>query len=531
MYQTVSDLIGTQPILALFLAVGLGYAVGQISVLGFSLGIGAVLFVGLFLGAIAPKAQIAGPIGLIGLIMFLYGIGILYGRQFFEGLTGVGRKYNLLALIAVIAGLLVTLGLGHVFALQTSHTLGLFAGSMTSTATLQAAIDVTDSQDPSVGYSVTYPFGVIGPILCFYFMTRWVRPTFPPNPAQFHMAEVTIHNLPDGGTTLSDLVASLPAGTQVTGVRQENRNILPDPSTALRQGDAVMLVAETATAIAEATAKLGHLEPGRIAKDRSDLSYQRFFVSKHNLTGIPIEHLPMPPDVPMQILHIRRYDMDLVPSPDLTVEIGDRIGVIVSNQHIARARAWFGDTVKSAAEFSYVSLGFGMVLGVLLGLLPIPIPGVGTVSLGIGGGPLIVALIVGRLRRTGPISWVMPLPANIALRNFGLTLFLATVGINSGQTFVTTVAAEGPLMLLIGAAVLLVTVAIVLLGGFYLLRLPYDDLLGVASGATGNPAILVYAARMAPTDRPDIGYAMIFPSATIIKVIAVQIVGLTLLGH
>jgi putative transport protein len=239
----------------------------------------------------------------------------------------------------------------------------------------------------------------------------------------------------------------------------------------------------------------------------------------------------MPPDVPMQILHVRRYDMDLIPSPDLTVEIGDRIGVIVPNQHIARARAWFGDTVKSAAEFSYVSLGFGMVLGVLLGLLPIPVPGVGTVSLGIGGGPLIVALIVGRLRRTGPISWVMPLPANIALRNFGLTLFLATVGINSGQSFVTTVANEGPLMLLIGATVLLVTMAVVLLGGLYLLRIPFDDLLGVASGVTGNPAILVYATRMAPTDRPDIGYAMIFPSATIIKVVAVQIVGLALLGH
>jgi putative transport protein len=225
MLQSVSDLIGTQPILTLFLAIGLGYAVGQISILGFSLGIGAVLFVGLSLGAVAPKAHIAGPIGLIGLIMFLYGIGILYGRQFFDGLTGIGRKYNLLALIAVIAGLLVTLALGHVFALETSHTLGLFAGSMTSTPTLQAAIDVTDSQDPSVGYSVAYPFGVIGPILCFYFLSRVVRPRFPPKPAQFHMGEVTIQNLPEGGATVRDLVASLPADTQVTGVRQEHRNV------------------------------------------------------------------------------------------------------------------------------------------------------------------------------------------------------------------------------------------------------------------------------------------------------------------
>src|SRR5579872_1877832 len=143
MLAFVSDLIGSQPILALFLAVGLGYLVGQINVLGFSLGIGAVLFVGLAIGAFAPKAQIAGPIGLIGLIMFLYGIGILYGRQFFDGLSGsAGRKYNLLACIGVVAGLLVALGLGHVMGVKLGQTLGIFAGSMTSTATLQAALDL-----------------------------------------------------------------------------------------------------------------------------------------------------------------------------------------------------------------------------------------------------------------------------------------------------------------------------------------------------------------------------------------------------
>jgi len=150
--------------------------------------------------------------------------------------------------------------------------------------------------------------------------------------------------------------------------------------------------------------------------------------------------------------------------------------------------------------------------------------------MGIGGGPLIVALIVGRLRRTGPITWVMPLPANIVLRNFGLTLFLATVGINSGQAFLTTVVQTGPVLLLVGAVVVLTTVLIVLLVGHFLLRIPYDDLLGIASGATGNPAILIYAGRMAPTERTNISYAMIFPSATIVKVVGAQIAGLALLG-
>jgi len=242
MLSAISDLVGSQPILALFLAIGLGYAVGQISILGFSLGIGAVLFVGLAIGALAPKAQIAGPIGLIGLIMFLYGIGILYGRQFFEGLSGAGRKYNLLAFVAVIAGLLVALGLGAAFGVQIGHTLGIFAGSMTSTATLQAALDVTGSKEPSIGYSVAYPFGVIGPILCFYFLTRRVKPVFPAKPAQFHMGEVTIERLPAGIATLGDLTRMLPDGVQVSSVRHDHRNLLPDADMRLQNGDALLIM-------------------------------------------------------------------------------------------------------------------------------------------------------------------------------------------------------------------------------------------------------------------------------------------------
>src|SRR5215203_3501 len=140
MIELAQNILGTQPILTIFLAIGIGYLVGQINLGGFSLGVGAVLFVGLALGAFAPKANIVGPIGLTGLVMFLYGIGILYGRQFFEGMAGAeGVTYNLLALVACIAGLVVALGLGQLFGIKIGHTLGIYAGSMTSTATLQAA--------------------------------------------------------------------------------------------------------------------------------------------------------------------------------------------------------------------------------------------------------------------------------------------------------------------------------------------------------------------------------------------------------
>ncbi len=524
MLHLARDIIGSQPILTAFLAIGVGYLVGQISIGGFSLGVGAVLFVGLAIGAFAPKAQIIGPIGLTGLIMFLYGIGILYGRQFFEGIVGSGRKYNLLALVACLAGLAVALGLGHAFGIKIGHTLGLYAGSMTSTAALQAALDVTKSKDPSIGYSIAYPFGVIGPILCIYFMTRMVKPKFPVKTQRFHMGEISI-GANFAGRTLDELTKELD-DVQVTMVRKAGQNIVPTGDTVLSAGDAVLVIAESQDAIATAAAKLGKLEPGRLASDRADLDYIRVFVGKANVVGIPLSSLPMPSGFPSHLLHVRRYDADLVPTPDLMLEFGDRVGVLTPPDRKEEIRKHFGDTVKATAEFSYVSLGLGMVLGVLLGLIPIPIPGVGIVTLGIGGGPLIVALILGKLRRTGPMLWTMPLPANIVLRNFGLAMFLATVGVNAGQPFVRTVAESGFTMLFIGVAVLLTTVAIVLLVGHYLMRIPYDDLVGVASGATGNPAILVYSTKMAPTERPDIGYAMIFPSMTLVKVIAVQIVGL-----
>jgi putative transport protein len=526
MLDLAREIIGTQPILAAFLAIGVGYLVGQINLGGFSLGVGAVLFVGLAIGAFAPKAQIVGPISLIGLIMFLYGIGILYGRQFFEGMTGAaGRKYNLLAFIACIAGLIVALALGQAFDIKLGHTLGIYAGSMTSTAALQAALDVMRASEPSVGYSIAYPVGVIGPILCIYFMTRHVQPKFPPKAQRFHMGEVTLR---DGyaGRTLDDLGKDLPEGAQVTMVRKGDQNVVPSADLVLGPGDAVMIVAERDDLLADAAARLGRLEPGRIVKDRSALDYIRVFVAKANLIGVPLAQLPLPAGFPAHVLHVRRYDMDLVPAPDLMLEYGDRIGVLMPPDRKEEIRRHFGDSVKAAAELSYVSLGLGMVLGVLLGLIPSPVPGVGVVTLGIAGGPLIVALIVGKLRRTGPILWTIPLPANIVLRNFGLAIFLAAVGINAGQPFVRTVSETGFTMLFIAIAVLLTTVAIVLLVGHYLMKIPYDDLVGVASGATGNPAILVYSTRMAPTERPDIGYAMIFPSMTIVKVIAVQIVGL-----
>src|SRR6201988_3074299 len=218
MLDAARQILGSQPILTLFPAIGIVYRVGQNKIGTFSLGVGAVLVVGLAIGAFAPKANITGPIGLTGLIMFLYGIRILYGREFFAGMSGAaGRKYNLLALVACVAGLFVALGLGHLNGIKVGHTLGIYAGSMTSTATLQAALDVMNNKDPSIGYSIAYPFGVIGPILCIYFMTRMVMPKFPVKAQRFHMGEISI-GAASAGRKLEELTREIPSGGQVTMV-------------------------------------------------------------------------------------------------------------------------------------------------------------------------------------------------------------------------------------------------------------------------------------------------------------------------
>src|SRR5690242_802316 len=244
MLDVAREIIGTQPILAAFLAIGVGFLVGQINIFGFSLGVGAVLFVGLAIGAFAPKAQITGPIGLTGLVMFLYGIGILYGREFFDGMTGAeGRKYNLLALVACVAGLLVALGLGQAFGIKIGHALGVYAGSLTSTPTLQAALDVMDNSDPSTGYSIAYPFGVIGPILCMYLMTRRIAPKFPPKGQRFHMGEIALGD-DFSGRSLAELSKDFPSGVQVTMVCKRGQNIVPRGDLDLASGDALLLIAE-----------------------------------------------------------------------------------------------------------------------------------------------------------------------------------------------------------------------------------------------------------------------------------------------
>jgi putative transport protein len=499
--------------------------VGEVTVKGFSLGVGAVLFVALAVGWFAPKSAPAAILGNFGLALFLYTVGIQYGRQFFVGLTSAhGLKANLMALTGVLVAGALSLLLARWAGLDVGHGLGLFAGSGTSTPTLQAAIAAVGTDDPAVGYSVAYPFGVAGPILFLYLTARWRKsPTDLPAGSGLELLEVALRRPEHVGRRVAELSAVLPVGVRVVVVRRDDRNRPADADVVLALGDVLLLVGPDRSVLDQARAALGEGAPGRLAGDRRDLDYLRVFASRPGVIGRPLAELELPGKNPAVIGHVRRGDAELVPGPDLVLESGDRVGLLAHRSDFPALRSFFGDSIRGTAELSYVSVGLGMALGLLLGGLDIPIPGVGTIALGLSG-VLIVALILGQRRRTRALAWTMPPSANLVLRNLGLTLFLAQVGMASGPKFAAAVAETGLLMLGLGAVVLVGFVVPILVLGLFVFRTPFDELAGIVSGATGNAAIVAFANKLVPTDRPDVGYAMIFPGMTLVKILFVSVV-------
>jgi putative transport protein len=523
--EEIRALLETQILFSLFLTVALGYLIGEINIKGFSLGAGAVLFVGLAVGGFAPKAAPPALLGTLGLLLFLYSVGVQYGAQFFRGLTSInGLKANAAAAIGVIGAGCVSLALVPMAGIQVDETLGLFAGAGVSTAALQAIMAALKTDGAAVGYGVAYPFGVAGPILCIYLLNAWLKPKIEqPMAQQIDTAEIALRNADFIGVRFPELVAKLPSGVSIAAIRKQGQNRLPSDSFVLDRDDVLLATSTDKAALQKAVSLLGELQPGSIAHDRQDLDYIRVFVSKRTVVGRAISDLDLPADAACSIVQVRRGDSDMLPRPDLLLEVGDRVGVFVNRSKIKAVRSYFGDSIKGTADFSYISIGIGAALGLLFGMIPLPIPGVGKITLGLAG-LLLLALFLGKIRRTGPFVWTMPLSANLVLRNFGLTIFLAQIGIVSGPKFFATIGTAGVAYLLYGVLIVLALVLITAAICLWVFRLPFDTALGVICGATGNPAILAFASRTAPTDQPDVGYAMIFPSMTVVKILFVQIV-------
>jgi putative transport protein len=523
--ESLRTVLEQQPLLALFLTIAIGYLGGEINIKGFSLGVGAVLFVALAIGWFAPASAPAPIIGTFGLALFLYAVGVQYGRQFFAGLTSArGLRANVIALAGVLLSGAVSLLFMRTIGLTLGHALGLFAGAGTSTPSLQAAIATLGNDDPAIGYSVAYPFGVAGPILLLYLTFLTLRPRLDvPSGARMELIEIGLTQPEFFGKRVGDLMPALPKQVQIVALRRGDYNRPASLNSVIAENDVLLAVGPTRAALDQAQTILGEAAHGHVTADRRDLDYLRVFASRPAVVGRTLGALTLPCEKASIVAHVLRGDGDLQAGPDVVLEYGDRVGILAHRADFPALRRFFGDSIKGTAEFSYISIGLGMALGLLLGAINIPVPGIGTIALGLSG-VLIVALVVGNVRRTAGLNWTMPLSANLVLRNLGLTLFLAQVGISSGPKFVATVSDTGLLMLGLGAVVLLALVLPPFMLGMFVFRMPFDEVAGIVAGACGNPAILAYASRLAPTDTTDVGYAMIFPGMTIVKILLVTIV-------
>ena len=523
--ELVRSSLEHQPLLALFIVIAAGYLAGEINLRGFSLGVGAVLFVALGVGWFVPASAPAPIIGTLGLALFLYAVGIQYGAQFVRGLTSArGLQANAIASAGVFLSCALAVVVVNPTGLNPGYAMGLFAGSGTSTPTLQAALATMGNEDPAVGYSVAYPFGVAGPILCLYVSFLVLKPVLNAAGAmRMELLEIAVTTADACGRRLGDVTAALPTGVQIVAIRRGGRNQPASPAMIVAKDDILLAVGPSRTVLERVQASLGQMASGRIVADRSALDYLRVFASRRAVVGQTLGALDLPGDRPSVVAHVLRGDSDLQAWPQLVLEYGDRVGLLANRSDFPAMRRFFGDSIKGTAEFSYISIGVGIAGGLILGAISIPLPGVGPIALGLSG-VLIVALVLGKLRRTAGMNWTIPISANLVLRNLGLTLFLAQVGMTSGPTFAATVSQTGLQMVALGMLVLFALVLPPLLLGLFVLRMRFDEVAGIVAGACGNPAILAYASRLAPTEATDIGYAMIFPGMTILKILLVTIV-------
>ncbi|MDO4683891.1 MAG: YidE/YbjL family protein [Lautropia sp.] len=526
----MSDLaafLSAQPMLALFLTIALGHVAGSISVRGFALGSGAVLFVGLAMGAFVPKAAMPPIVGSLGLLMFLYGVGLAYGAQFFNGLSSpVGLKANAASAVGVLLSAALMMGMVWLFPdrLSLPEMLGVFAGAGTSTSSLQAAMSLTGDTLPATGYSVAYPFGVAIPILIIGMYNAWFKPKYAPQERiSLRMYAVRIENPYVVGKTLAEIDSWLPSGVGAAAAYRDGVAHSADIHGPLALGDVVLITGVDVGNMTEAEKMLGVRVGDAFRRSHGDLDYLRLFVSNPKLAGKTIRQVKQMLAFEAAILHVRRVDEDISVDADSHLEIGDQIGILAHIDNIPELRRVFGDSVRGGGEISFVAIGLGVSIGLMVGAIPLSIPGVGRFTLGFAG-LLLVALYLGKVRKTGKLFWTMPVPANIALRNVGLSLFLAQVGLSSGETFVQTVTHSG-LYLMMGILLVSVLTLCVLILSVYVFRIPFDLAAGVVSGATGNPAIIAFTTRTLGTDRSDVGYAMIFPSMTILKIVVIHVLG------
>jgi putative transport protein len=531
------ELLAAHPLVLLFAVAAVGVPLGRIRVVGVRVGVAAVLFAGLAFGALDPRLRLPEVIVQLGLALFVYLVGLASGRAFVRSFDARGLRANALVLVALIAGAGATVVVARLLGVDGATAAGAFTGATTNTPALAGVVEAlhgADAAAPVVAYSLAYPGGVLGVIVAIAVLQRLWR-------TDYRAETAGVRDYGVGGEHLERAVvrvtraelAEAPVQTwreregwhAIFGrVRRGEDEDLVHGDTVLRVGDVVSVVG-TAADLARVVPRLGEPVDAIIDLDHGKLDVRRLFVSEAAVAGRTLAELRLPQRTGAVITRVRRGDAFLLPTADLRLELGDRVRVVARRDHMAAVEKLLGDSYQGLSEVDVPSLAVGLSAGLLLGLVPLPLPGGVTLELGFAGGPLLVALALGAIGRTGRFVWTLPYSANLTLRQFGLLLFLAGVGTGSGYAFAQTLGAGEGWGVVLGAAALTLALATTTLTvGHKLLRVPMPVMVGVVCGQHTQPAALGYAVEQAGGDLPHVGYATVFPLATVAKIVLAQLV-------
>lgn len=536
-------------ILILSVTIAAGIQLGKIKIFGVSLGITLVLFVGILLGHFGFRVdeELLHFFKEFGLILFVFSVGMQVGPGFFSSFKKGGITLNMLACCIVFLGAAVTLSIHFVTGIPVSTMVGVMSGAVTNTpglgAAQQAYNDLFGTTDPTIalGYAVAYPLGVVGIILSMLLVRAVFRINLKKEEEKIEEEEskqiqgatpvsLTVKNPAVFGKTIGQLSALLEHREFVISRFMDhvsNKISIATADTVLNEDDRIFVIT-TEHDVETIKTFIGE----EIQMDRkqwipadSEFVSRRIVVTKSELNGKRLGDLQLRRLLGINITRLSRAGVDLVATPGLNLQIGDRLTVVGSEPAVAKAEEILGNSVKRLREPNLITLFIGIALGIILGSIPIAFPGIPQpVKLGLAGGPLIVAILISRFGYHYKLITYTTQSANLMLREIGISLFLACVGLGAGEGFVDTIVNKGGFSW-IGYGFLITVIPLLIVGfiGRYFYKINYFTLMGLLAGSTTDPPALAYANATAGNDSPAVGYATVYPVTMFLRVLVAQL--------
>ena len=536
-------------ILLLSFVIAAGIQLGKIKVFGVSLGITLVLFVGIILGhfGFTINHNVIHFFKEFGLILFVYSVGMQVGPGFFSSFKQGGITLNMLACGIVFLGVLTAVILHYATGIPMPTMVGILAGAVTNTpglgAAQQAFSDMHGVSDNTIalGYAVAYPLGVIGIILSIILIKYIFRVSFDKENEQLNSEDsshtneakpisLIVKNPAIFNKTVAELSNLLEHRDFVISRvwRDSNKQIeIASANTVLQENDKVFVIT-TETDAETIKTFIGEeidMERKQWIRMESQFINRRILITKPELNGKRLGQLKLRKLYGINITRINRAGVDLVAKPGLTLQVGDRVNVVGTETAVSNVEKVLGNSMKRLNEPNLITIFVGIALGIVLGSIPISFPGIPQpVKLGLAGGPLVVAILISRFGYHYKLITYTTQSANLMLREIGITLFLACVGISAGDGFVDTIVNNGGFAW-IGYGFIITFVPLMIIGciGRYFCKVNYFTLMGLIAGSTTDPPALAYSNATAGNDAPSVGYATVYPLTMFLRVLTAQL--------